>query len=515
MRQKLVRTAWISAMLVVLSCSLMAVAEPVYIGSFAEPFTTIFAMGELSYPGEIDWYAFDIVGDVETVHLQAGELGSDIGLRALLFEDDETYIESAQSGVLTASLEPGTYKLRIDSSDSAVQSYSLVIYNGMELESNDGVVESNALGELRGPTRLAAALLPAGDADFFSFEVPQDGLPGDANAFVIETSGRTSYDTAITLYQYSDADDRYLPILFDDDSGVGVWSRLLARPEPGARYVLRAEETYYPLEGIDDYELAITPVTLIMDAEPNNTSTQAIDLNDQSPADALWWADGMLSSGDTIDFYKIVLDASVLLQIATAPQSDAGDYDTMLTLYSAGGDRLVENDDGSNAPWSNIAMALDAGEYFIAVETDAALAAPVPYRLNVSALSMVLVDETEPNDTDEAAETIPWTGDEALMVNASIGVDGDVDSFRLVLEADATLVVETGPTAGSTEEFDTTLSLYDEDLWEVASNDDANGTWSRIEETLPAGTYYIVVESFFGDESFAYNLLITSSNSAP
>ncbi|MEE8594164.1 MAG: hypothetical protein V3T03_08565, partial [Candidatus Bipolaricaulota bacterium] len=62
---------------------------------------------------------------------------------------------------------------------------------------------------------------------------------------------------------------------------------------------------------------------------------------------------------------------------------------------------------------------------------------------------------------------------------------------------------------GSTGNYDTTLAIYDEDLWEVAYNDDADGSWSRIEATLAAGTYYIIVEGFYSDESFEYALLIT------
>ncbi|TFH08402.1 MAG: hypothetical protein E4H08_07865 [Candidatus Atribacteria bacterium] len=509
MRDRTLKAAGITAMLVALGFSLMVVAETAVLGSFENPFTTLFASGELAYPGELDWYTFDVVGDAMTVRLQAEGSGSDGSIRALLFGDDETYIDSTQSGYLTVPLVPGAYRIRVDSLDSAVQSYSLVVFNGMEVESNDGVIESNDLGYIEGPTRLAASLLPVGDADFFRFDVPQDGLAGDANALLIETSGRMGGDTAITLYRFSDIEDRYMPILFDDDSGEEVWSQLLAHPEPGDRFVLRAEETYYPLVGIDDYEIAITPITLVMDAEPNNTSAQAIDLISESPGSASRRADGVLASGDTVDFFRIVIGSSALIQIATDPQSNAGDYDTLITLYAANGDRLAQNDNGGASSWSRIAMALDAGDYYIAVERATYGAVLIPYRLSVNALAMNLVAETEPNDTDEMAETITWTGGEALMIEATIGVDGDVDSFRLVLAEDATLVVETGPAAGLADEFDTTLSIYDVDLWEIASNDDANGTWSRIEETLAAGTYYIVVESFFGDESFAYTLLIT------
>ena len=65
------------------------------------------------------------------------------------------------------------------------------------------------------------------------------------------------------------------------------------------------------------------------------------------------------------------------------------------------------------------------------------------------------------------------------------------------------------PMPGSSTDSDTTLALYDENFASVAYNDDANGSWSRIEQTLESGTYYIVVEPYSPDSSFEYILLVT------
>jgi len=157
-------------------------------------------------------------------------------------------------------------------------------------------------------------------------------------------------------------------------------------------------------------------------------------------------------------------------------------------------------------------LAVDPGDYFITVESDDLSFALLPYMLNAVAYPVKIVGETEPNDTDEIAEAIAWTSGEALLIEARLGVEGDIDSFKLVLSDAATLAFETGPPSGSMEDSDTTLALYDEDLWEIASNDDSVGSWSRIEETLAAGTYYIVVDSFFGDEVFDYTLLIADAD---
>jgi len=119
------------------------------------------------------------------------------------------------------------------------------------------------------------------------------------------------------------------------------------------------------------------------------------------------------------------------------------------------------------------------------------------------------VSETEPNETDESAELVEWEVGEALLVEAAVSPEGDIDSFKFVLSEATTVIIETGPRSGSSESNDTTLAIYDEDLWEIDFNDDSNGSWSRLEQTLAAGTYFIVVESYFDDETFDYSLLIT------
>jgi len=323
------------------------------------------------------------------------------------------------------------------------------------------------------------------------------------------TSGSSSGDTIIVLYRYSDSDGRYLPIAFDDDSGDSYWSRLLLQPESGDRYAIRVEETMCPLIGIDDYALSITPIALNVDDEPNNTSAKATVLALTSPEAAAWMADGLLDADDSIDFYKLTIDAPGLIQIWTESQPDAGDFDTLLTLYTPSGDRLAENDDSGDSPWSRIGVPLDEGEYFITIEAGDYETALVPYRLRAVAQDVKTVTETEPNDNDETAELIEWAGGEALLIEAAIDLEGDIDSFQFVLSEQTTVIFETSPRAGSSGEYDTILSVYDEDLWEVAYNDDADGSWSRIETTLAAGTYFVVVESYYDDESFQYMLLIT------
>jgi hypothetical protein len=495
-------------LIVGLAVTLAGQSEPQFLGTFSEPFTTFAVSGDLTHPGELDWYTFDIVSDASTIFILAE---SDNSVRVLLFDSDETYLDTASSGYLEAVLDAGTYLLRIDSGESSVLDYSLIVLNGIETETNDGLAESTDLGELSGSVQLFASMLPAGDADFYRFSVSESGLPGNANALLIRTGGPAG-DSVVVLYQFNEEEDRYLPTVSDDDSGDSYWSQLLVRPEPGDRFALRIEETAFPLEGIDTYSLSILPVALVVDEEPNNTSTQATRLAPINEASTEWMVEGILDVSDAIDFFALTVQDPALVQIATEAQNGAGDYDTLLSLYTPEGDLLAESDDVGEGGWSRVSLSLEAGDYIVTIEMDDYETPPLPYRLTAVATSVRTVSENEPNDTDETSELVEWVLGDALLIEAAIGVAGDVDSFKFELAEATTVTFETGPRNGSTDSNDTTLAIYDEDLWQIGYNDDAIGSWSRVEQELPAGTYYIVIEGYFGDETFDYSLLITSTD---
>lgn len=479
------------------------------LGTFSEPFTTFSMTGELTYPGEMDWYTFDTVSESATTFILAEGNTGDAGIRVLLYDGEERFVAAADDGFLESVLNVGTYYIRIDSINSTVQSYSLVVLNGLESESNDGLVESNDLGEISGWVSLFASASPAGDADFYRFQIAETGLPDEANAILIKTDGPTPGDTLLVLYRYDGVEQRYLPVACDDDSGDGYWSQLLVRPLAGERFALRIEETAFPLEGIETYSLLIRPVSLIADAEPNNTSTQATELTLQAEDTMAWRIDGLLDDDDTIDLFALRIEASALVQIYTEPQGECGEYDTLLSLYKPDGTLLATNDDAGDSGWSRVSQLLGVGEYIIAVGIGEYTMPPLPYRLRALATSVRTVSETEPNDTDETSELIQWIPGEALVLEAAIGTEDDIDSFRVILDDAMTVAFETGPRGGSSESNDTTIAIYDADLSEIVSNDDWNESWSRIEQKLEAGTYYIVVDSYYDDEVFDYTLTIT------
>ncbi len=114
-----------------------------------------------------------------------------------------------------------------------------------------------------------------------------------------------------------------------------------------------------------------------------------------------------------------------------------------------------------------------------------------------------LIGETEPNDDTDTAQ------DASALRSEIIGDfrDGDdADYYEIVLEGAARVTANTSFSVAPGA--DTTISLRDSDDAEIAFNDDTPpGLFSLVQETLDAGTYYVVVESF-GQFTGNYRLTI-------
>jgi hypothetical protein len=111
-----------------------------------------------------------------------------------------------------------------------------------------------------------------------------------------------------------------------------------------------------------------------------------------------------------------------------------------------------------------------------------------PHRLLVSRPGAV-VEEKEPNGGFRQAQPLTVPG----AVDGLIAQNQDVDVYRIQGKARQKLVIEVlAARYGSA--LDSFLTLYDDRGQTLASNDDAVGTDSRLEVTLPRdGVYYVGV----------------------
>lgn len=101
------------------------------------------------------------------------------------------------------------------------------------------------------------------------------------------------------------------------------------------------------------------------------------------------------------------------------------------------------------------------------------------------------LSEKEPNDDLGTANafSIPF------QVGGEIAPSGDRDFFTFTASAGARLIIDIDAQALGSQ-LDSYLTLYDQNGYSIASNDDYSGRDSRIQVTLPySGTYYIEVRA--------------------
>jgi hypothetical protein len=501
--RRTVQMGWIVGISLCLGCALTAAAvqeiepndaTPQAVGALSKPSTTILVDGTSGYAGDLDWFSFEVGGSgSQTVRLATE---SDVSWQIVLYADDLTHIDSG-TGSLTRDLAPGRYRVRIQPSDLGTGSYVFLISNALEHESNDGLMEANALGTLGDePLGAFASIAPAGDVDFFSFDVPEDfaaGLaPGMSRIVRIETPC-PSGDTLLLLYTEDKTLERAVPVARNDDSGAGSWSRLyVVQPKPG-RYTLRVHE-YADNETIATYRVVVTAMT-ISNTEPNDTPGEATPLGALAPGGRLETTQ-FVDEGD-VDAFSFTVSAATCVLFET---SGASGGDSLVCLYDQEGNEIACDDDGGNGVWSRLFRKVDAGRYVVtvrAVDGESLF----DYTLTLTTAACPAEGpESEPNDSVGTADPIALPYDIAAEI-----APGNADVYRFALTTPATVIAETyGAAAG-----DTTVCLLDAEGNTIVCDDDGGaGLWSLVQYELDPGTYYLRVELFAGTGPVAYHLLV-------
>lgn len=112
----------------------------------------------------------------------------------------------------------------------------------------------------------------------------------------------------------------------------------------------------------------------------------------------------------------------------------------------------------------------------------------LPYALLIGGKHPV-VAETEPNDGFRQAQSLAVPG----IVDGQIHADRNVDVYAIDVATKQTLVIEVlARRQGSN--LDSLLTLLDAKGRVITINDDTDGADSRIEKTLDAGRYFLVVQ---------------------
>jgi hypothetical protein len=214
-------------------------------------------------------------------------------------------------------------------------------------------------------------------------------------------------------------------------------------------------------------------------------------------------SDGKLDSGKFADIW--VFEVTSPSNVVLALLSDA--FDTHLTLASgapgsANPEVLAMNDDlvGTN---SGIAMEVGPGTYS-AVASSYAAGATGAYEIMLEVLPT--------GSSDEARVLRPGSSASGNLVGADPTLSDGSHYHTWTLQGQAGDQVSVSL---SSDDFDTYLivRLGDEVL---GSNDDADGTNSRVDVTLPStGAYTVVATSFRGGDTGAYTLSAQADSRTP
>ncbi len=463
--------------------------------------TTLGVEARSGYNGDIDWYSFSIAADAPQAARLAVE--SIVSWQIVLYSGDMHPVGSGTDS-LTRNLGPGEYRVRVQPSDLGREAYVFLVSTALEAETNDGLAEATALGVVQTePLTIFASIDPAGDVDFFSFDVPQsfsDTLPNGSVRVLRIDASCPSGDTLVVLYAPSGDDGRPVPVSRSDDWGEGSWSRLyVADPAPG-RYTVRVHE-YADNELIEAYRVVVTPMT-VSDSEPNDPGT-GTPLGELPPQGRLAVTEFL--GADDIDAFRFTVASPVCVRIET---SGASGGDSVIALYNVANEEdAVEDDEGGDGSWSRLFQRLEPGRYEVLV-----LAADerdqFDYTLAIEAVACpAQATEEEPNNGAASANAI-------LLPTEVSGtlVAGDPDCFRFVLTSTSMVIAETNGEG----ETDTILCLLDSAGETIACDDDGGtGLWSRIERELAPGAYVVKVELYGGAAEAPYRLLVRSEELSP
>lgn len=162
----------------------------------------------------------------------------------------------------------------------------------------------------------------------------------------------------------------------------------------------------------------------------------------------------------------------------------SSDFDTYLEIYGSHGALIAENDDDIGTD-SQLTLELEAGRYEFVV-SGYVEDAEGDYRFNIAPHTPL--------------EPRTWVISTPGDYNGSLLPEA-IDVYLLEFDRPQRVIIEL-----SSNDFDTYLEVFSAAGGWIDSNDDANGSDSRLELTLAAGRYRVEASGFWSDDEGAYRI---------
>ncbi|HYG76997.1 MAG TPA: DVUA0089 family protein [Planctomycetota bacterium] len=283
-------------------------------------------------------------------------------------------------------------------------------------------------------------------------------------------------------------------------------------------YFASIEETVAAGNGagnpVSSYTLSLT--VLGPDSfEADNTRTAAKAISSATPQTHSLHTGGDDTTAD-IDFVTFTLTEAQDVVVQTQEIPGKGLADTFIRLYDSAGTELASDDDSgySGQYTSRLRLTLKAGTYYVSVE-DYGLRFGFASTLEAYVLRIDLAptpdDIYEPDNLPETAKQIA-AGETQIRTLPTdyLTLNTDIDYVFFTLTVTSDIVIQTDVDVGPA---DTYLTLYDAAGSVIDEADDNNPNDSRtsriVAKGLPAGTYYVSVESL-DDAIAAYKLSLST-----
>ncbi|HJQ99515.1 MAG TPA: hypothetical protein VJ826_14465 [Candidatus Polarisedimenticolaceae bacterium] len=361
------------------------------------------------------------------------------------------------------------------------------------------------------PHHEVMSINPSGDHNWRSYTTTTPSIVR------IETNSDDIFgdDTTLALYGSCSGTTAGDFITFDDDGGPGFLSFIETACMPAGTYFVDVggfDNTATP----SDFDLIITHRGSCVVPSPDQYEPD----NELASAKKIGYRNNGVGEGNQhgrnnnniqhhtifnvgdIDFVKFSLSRANFVRMET---SGADEPDTVIGVSLADGTLIAVNDDQAPDNFtSKLQFCLPSGDWRgVVVPFNGS--ATFPYDLAVD-VEHPCNFESEPNGSFASANTIQ-TGKTISGLHTFAPV-GDNDFFKFTLTSPQQVLLETS--GYDIFDVDTTLDLYDSSGNLLDSDEDGgDGFLSRLNDLLPAGTYYVNVWSFFAGYYFPYDLTLS------
>lgn len=460
---------------------------------------------------DTDWVKFNVTQDSEVVISTSGLIGDTlIYLYSSTDVSSGIYMSAADGGgiggfsSMTSTLSAGTYYVRVieKGQNAVIPSYYLeVVINAI----TSTLTPTAVVGDIYEPdnTFQSAGVIKPGvpqthsihvvsDVDWVKFELTQEAVVH------IWTSGSLS-DTELYLYDSLNVPSSY--IQYDDNSGSGLFSSITIQLTPGVYYAKVNEKGSNAV--IDSYKInldvtVITPTPTATSIAPDNYEDDGVYTS------ASWIYSGVqqehnINTASDTDWVKFTIGESSMVLINTSGASGG----TYMWLYDATGTSQISAGSASGN-FAYISRQLSAGTYYVKIQGQGSVVPEYLLNLTVSHNTPTATPTITPTvtptlingdiyETDNTYQQANIIYDGVPQIHSIYPV-GDLDWVKFILVNPSVIVLSA---IGEGQTGDTYLMIYNSSMSMVAYDDDSGGlgVWSLISATLPAGTYYALVQS--------------------